>query len=152
MFFSCFYFFFFLIIRRPPGSTRTDTLFPYTTLFRSGFPARVARRRRGRRLNATQPLPARQRPGPRFATQTRRGGPSGLVLPAHRDHGLAVRIQRDRDHDRPAADLAVLAFLLGLGGTAYDNSAFGSVAVRQREWMTVRMMAAGVYAKTIQNK
>src|SRR3546814_14031782 len=28
-------FFFFLRIRRPPRSTRTDTLFPYTTLFRS---------------------------------------------------------------------------------------------------------------------
>src|SRR3546814_20715172 len=27
--------FFFLSIRRPPRSTRTDTLFPYTTLFRS---------------------------------------------------------------------------------------------------------------------
>src|SRR3546814_2585697 len=35
----CHYFFsllfFFLMIRRPPRSTRTDTLFPYTTLFRS---------------------------------------------------------------------------------------------------------------------
>src|SRR3546814_8843208 len=31
-------FFVFLMIRRPPRSTRTDTLFPYTTLFRSpGF-------------------------------------------------------------------------------------------------------------------
>src|SRR3546814_20898023 len=29
------FFFFFLMIRRPPISTRTDTLFPYTTLFRS---------------------------------------------------------------------------------------------------------------------
>src|SRR3546814_6055255 len=28
---------FFLMIRRPPGSKRTDTLFPYTTLFRSPF-------------------------------------------------------------------------------------------------------------------
>src|SRR3546814_15544007 len=28
---------FFLMIRRPPRSTRTDTLFPYTTLFRSGW-------------------------------------------------------------------------------------------------------------------
>src|SRR3546814_2455558 len=28
-------YFFFLMIRRPPRSTRTDTLFPYTTLFRS---------------------------------------------------------------------------------------------------------------------
>src|SRR3546814_187392 len=33
--FSCFSIFFFLMIRRPPISTRTDTLFPYTTLFRS---------------------------------------------------------------------------------------------------------------------
>src|SRR3546814_14357965 len=41
--FLCFFFcdivlstlFFFLMIRRPPRSTRTDTLFPYTTLFRS---------------------------------------------------------------------------------------------------------------------
>src|SRR3546814_9490424 len=41
---------FFLMIRRPPRSTRTDTLFPYTTLFRShrrqlrGLAARLARR------------------------------------------------------------------------------------------------------------
>src|SRR3546814_17725658 len=37
---SCCLFFilvFFLMIRRPPRSTRTDTLFPYTTLFRSGL-------------------------------------------------------------------------------------------------------------------
>src|SRR3546814_11786047 len=34
--------FFILMLRRPPRSTRTDTLFPYTTLFRS-----VRRRRRG---------------------------------------------------------------------------------------------------------
>src|SRR3546814_9008672 len=32
---------FFLMIRRPPRSTRTDTLFPYTTLFRSDFPRRT---------------------------------------------------------------------------------------------------------------
>src|SRR3546814_10946362 len=30
-------FFFFLMLRRPPRSTRTDTLFPYTTLFRSAL-------------------------------------------------------------------------------------------------------------------
>src|SRR3546814_8413877 len=29
--------FFFLMVRRPPRSTRTDTLFPYTTLFLSHF-------------------------------------------------------------------------------------------------------------------
>src|SRR3546814_12095851 len=33
--------FFFLMIRRPPISTRTDTLFPYTTLFRSDVAAEI---------------------------------------------------------------------------------------------------------------
>src|SRR3546814_9402098 len=37
---SCYDFVFFLMIRRPPRSTRTDTLFPYTTLFRS-VPSRL---------------------------------------------------------------------------------------------------------------
>src|SRR3546814_9979134 len=43
----------FLMIRRPPRSTRTDTLFPYTTLFRSVAAAAAihADRRHGR----TQP-------------------------------------------------------------------------------------------------
>src|SRR3546814_15379512 len=35
--------------RRPPGSTRTDTLFPYTTLFRSQRDAAPADARPGRR-------------------------------------------------------------------------------------------------------
>src|SRR3546814_15085635 len=35
------YFFVFLMILRPPRSTRTDTLFPYTTLFRSPDPFRT---------------------------------------------------------------------------------------------------------------
>src|SRR3546814_14989104 len=35
--------FFFLMIRRPPRSTRTDTLFPYTTLFRARGDRRFAR-------------------------------------------------------------------------------------------------------------
>src|SRR3546814_17351927 len=42
MFVCCFFLlvacFFFLIILPPPRSTRTDTLFPYTTLFRSAAP------------------------------------------------------------------------------------------------------------------
>src|SRR3546814_2471020 len=45
------------MIRRPPRSTRTDTLFPYTTLFRS-----VARRRAGRRgrMRVDEARPARR--------------------------------------------------------------------------------------------
>src|SRR3546814_17472653 len=38
----CLWIFFFLMIRRPPRSTRTDTLFPYTTLFRSHLLAQPA--------------------------------------------------------------------------------------------------------------
>src|SRR3546814_16222200 len=38
--------FFFLMIRRPPRSTRTDTLFPYTTLFRSDHVPRTGDGRR----------------------------------------------------------------------------------------------------------
>src|SRR3546814_961173 len=79
--------FFFLMIRRPPRSTRTDTLFPYTTLFRS---ARILRLcvlaaryqppppnagprphqdrhqvlRQGRRRNALMRLPGGQRQWP----------------------------------------------------------------------------------------
>src|SRR3546814_1093731 len=71
------------MIRRPPRSTRTDTLFPYTTLFRSG-PDRSARRcsagsprpRGGRRRNRSvgtcrethiprcRPAASRRPPGP----------------------------------------------------------------------------------------
>src|SRR3546814_14703737 len=41
---------FFLMIRRPPRSTRTDTLFPYTTLFRSQVPREDDRRHGAARL------------------------------------------------------------------------------------------------------
>src|SRR3546814_13194750 len=43
------------MIRRPPGSTRTDTLFPYTTLFRS-----LARRPRFHQVEALLELVRRQ--------------------------------------------------------------------------------------------
>src|SRR5881396_3984261 len=52
LFYCCF--FFFLMIRLPPRSTRYETLFPYTTLFRARRagrrrPAAPVRARRGRR-------------------------------------------------------------------------------------------------------
>src|SRR3546814_19398837 len=49
---------FFLMIRRPPRSTRTDTLFPYTTLFRSAGVRGASDRRRpggGRWRRVRQP-------------------------------------------------------------------------------------------------
>src|SRR3546814_1344198 len=48
--------FFVLLIRRPPRSTRTDTLFPYTTLFRSPRQGPVDCRPRFERSG--DPLPA----------------------------------------------------------------------------------------------
>src|SRR3546814_3540611 len=43
--------FFFVMIRRPPRPTRTDTLFPYTTLFRSSRPALARAGQRVRQMN-----------------------------------------------------------------------------------------------------
>src|SRR3546814_5027852 len=56
------------MIRRPPRSTRTDTLFPYTTLFRSVLRRRVTGGRRrclslcrsGCRQRKNPPLPCRR--------------------------------------------------------------------------------------------
>src|SRR3546814_10921842 len=61
----------FLMIRRPPRSTRTDTLFPDTTLFRSG-PCK-----RGGARDAEEKAPAR--PG-RRPPAARRGRPLGQLL------------------------------------------------------------------------
>src|SRR3546814_10033666 len=72
-----FLFLFFLMIRRPPRSTRTDTLFPYTTLFRSrqllvsavrwrcSFPA--CHRRHHSLSDVCGLAHARRRPGPALA-------------------------------------------------------------------------------------
>src|SRR3546814_2236186 len=43
------------MIRRPPRSTRTDTLFPYTTLFRSGLRFDRAHRPRGPPAGRVEP-------------------------------------------------------------------------------------------------
>src|SRR3546814_11217040 len=82
---------YFIMIRRPPRSTRTDTLFPYTTLFRSrlraGQRAQAQRRRRHharpplrlfRPAHAVRPLPV----APPAHAQGDRD--AAAVLPAHR--------------------------------------------------------------------
>src|SRR3546814_4712976 len=65
--------FFCLMIRRPPRSTRTDTLFPYTTLFRSGLPFGAGAGRPGPALDS-HPLP-RPHAGGRAAGARGRGLP-----------------------------------------------------------------------------
>src|SRR3546814_12822812 len=66
-------FFFFLMIRRPPRSTRTDTLFPYTTLFRSVKGLRVIR--------PEGPWHGRRRPPGRFG-----GGAAGAFQGRSEEH------------------------------------------------------------------
>src|SRR3546814_13640310 len=55
-------FFFFLMIRRPPRSTRTDTLFPYTTLFRSADRLSTVFNISAREPDGRQPDAAARRP------------------------------------------------------------------------------------------
>src|SRR3546814_20861150 len=75
------------MIRRPPRSTRTDTLFPYTTLFRSSHSI-------ARSLYAdANPRPARRADQERavpvsfLASECDGGADAGVCLSALRHHG-----------------------------------------------------------------
>src|SRR3546814_15325511 len=81
----------FLMIRRPPRSTRTDTLFPYTTLFRSpgGRGHHLGRRigpvgddRVGVEVNAHAPS-VEARPHPPEPDPRCDDGPHGQIGRAH---------------------------------------------------------------------
>src|SRR3546814_13611212 len=98
MFDVCLYFF--LMRRRPPRSTRTDTLVPYTTLFRSQL--RQVRRRAPCRAPAGGRLPACPRlraagvpPEARPRRRRGRGRDLGADAPAlprpHRDRPRPLR-------------------------------------------------------------
>src|SRR3546814_14158490 len=77
------------MIRRPPRSTRTDTLFPYTTLFRSEFSRRLGRVDRGGRIEAIVAIAAGRRRGlAEMPEQDRAAAPRGL------DHGARRRPPR----------------------------------------------------------
>src|SRR3546814_2235401 len=80
---------FFLMIRRPPRSTRTDTLFPYTTLFRSRD---------------------------RFIVEAERGERTGAEI-LDDDIGLVAKAQREVAGARRIeinADIAFAGILLGI--------------------------------------
>src|SRR3546814_6873984 len=90
-------FFFFLMIRRPPRSTRTDTLFPYTTLFRS----RTGRRHAAADARARTPVAARtrrlsapRRVRPVVRRDRRRDRARSRRLPATRRTGARPRPRR----------------------------------------------------------
>src|SRR3546814_5803560 len=83
--------FFFLMLRRPPRSTRTDTLFPYTTLFRSPHSrnhvaSHPTWRRSSRGSASTSPLDCRStRRSPSLPCRLRHHlGPFADMSPARR--------------------------------------------------------------------
>src|SRR3546814_9036853 len=126
---------YFLMIRLPPGSTRTDPLFPYTTLFRSQVDRRVRRR-----------FPT-QRAAHRIKVTVVDAGIEEGVL------GIAVAVQIDAGdakgrgvtqwdvHHRLALHRIIIAILgfggafedaeLGFGGDDIDH-ARGRIAAEQR--------------------
>src|SRR3546814_20020610 len=80
------------MIRRPPRSTRTDTLFPYTTLFRSRLVHRHQRRRDPPAAFDVDQRQRRQVEIPDVVVH-------GLEMPeifagrrVHRDHGVGIEI------------------------------------------------------------
>src|SRR3546814_15697449 len=97
-------------MRRPPRATRTDTHFPYTTLFRSrggaaiGGERRVARQYRDARAARAAPGDARQPPGrPDDAALRRRERRRQRLGP------LRPRHAADRDGTEPRTDRAEAA-------------------------------------------
>src|SRR3546814_19331793 len=91
--------FFFLMIRRPPRSTRTDTLFPYTTLFRSGADQRQ-----------DQPVASRELAGQRFALDLQRDQQEehrhqAIVDPVHRG-----RAERSEEHTSELQSLMRISY------------------------------------------
>src|SRR3546814_11367971 len=97
-FFVVFFFvFFFLMIRRPPRSTRTDTLFPYTTLFRSASPSAPGTARPD--PGSAAPACRRRRrggaaPGRHHSVRTPAGGRRSPRLPAAAWAPAGLRVVR----------------------------------------------------------
>src|SRR3546814_8480376 len=86
------------MIRRPPRSTRTDTLFPYTTLFRSP-PPRPVHRRTARPTAPPGILPHHHAPAPLAGGRRHRQaggrclhGDPGVLLPVRALPALAAAL------------------------------------------------------------
>src|SRR3546814_10213398 len=94
------------MIRLPPRSTRTDTLFPYTTLFRSARDHR-ARRRRARTARLPPPAPGeRPRRLPARGTRALSGDEGGR---GDRLHGRAARA-RSEEHTSELQSLMRISY------------------------------------------
>src|SRR3546814_18670505 len=109
------------MIRRPPRSTRTDTLFPFTTLFRSHLPWR---------LRSVSPFP-------RQATlQGLSLDPSATYYSAHSKFWLLRSCSGSRpgvdrfSAPRALGDLAKINFIFGMGRDRQSGVSGKSVDIR----------------------
>src|SRR3546814_560615 len=126
------------MLRRPPRSTRTDTLFPYTTLFRSLLAdprhrrARVARRRRGRVAQGGQ-----HRSCPRLR-RTRLMSASSVevrdLVIEYASGGYAVRPIDGLDLDAAPGELVVLLGPSGCGKTSLLSVLGGILQPTASSW------------------
>src|SRR3546814_18374865 len=94
--------FFCLMIQRPPRSTRTDTLVPYTTLFRSAGPGEGAGA--GRRL--ADPAD----PGGSLQGQPRRPGLGGRQVHRPADRLLQREAARSEEHTSELQSLMRISY------------------------------------------
>src|SRR3546814_16098343 len=98
------------MIRRPPRSTRTDTLFPYTTLFRSavalgrGAPETVRVRDGGRGEPHLPPPPRTRSPAPQFPSLCGDGAEGADLWRLGKRHDRGA--YAGPLYDRAGADLA----------------------------------------------
>src|SRR3546814_15192050 len=149
------------MILRPPRSTRTDTRFPYTTLFRSLVGQRQPRRG-GRRSSPSLPSRGEDRPGPskyQTPSSAKRGDGRPFPIAARRtaaqgtDHGLfqilnrpadlrraaVVRdLRRRPDPDRAAADPRIPELAAAIGGGATCFPGLQPAGVREQDRRLVR--------------
>src|SRR3546814_11315527 len=90
---------FFLMIRRPPRSTRTDTLFPYTTLFRSG-----------RRAGMDMERPVATRNGDCGSGDCPAFTPSGPFAREHNIRGWRLSGHRSEEHTSELQSLMRISY------------------------------------------
>src|SRR3546814_1312567 len=97
------------MIRRPPRSTRTDTLFPYTTLFRS--PEKIFRPHR-ERSPSIRAIRAAAVPYSRQDRGYRRALPRGLSWPSKQSTGRhrKCRYHRSEEHTSELQSLMRISY------------------------------------------
>src|SRR3546814_10885084 len=123
---SMYFFLFFLMLRRPPRSTRTDTLFPDTTLFRSRDHAHE-RFHRGRHGGGCRVPPYRRRSRAasifRSLVAVQLQSRSGLHAAAHQGcGGRAAWLEWRREGLALAISLQGIAHLVDRKSTSLNSS------------------------------